>query len=119
MIKETEVLNVLGEEIPHMNPELEKLAGTGNVYKCIQCFADFTKELLITGNLKAAKTCFRVAEKMMEEGNTAVRNAMENVFVFSVTVMVDVSSPFNAAIKSLMKGPVLKEYRRQTHMKGI
>jgi hypothetical protein len=119
MIRESEVINILGEKIPEINAELEKLPHTGNVYKSVQCFADFTKELIHTGNLKGVKHCLNVAETMLEDGSLAVKNAIENVFLFSLSAVLDLTSPVSQAVKEMLRGPLRKEYNRQTTHGGI
>jgi hypothetical protein len=119
MIHESEVLNLLGEEIPEINPELERLPNAGSVYKSMQCFADFTREHIVNGNLKAAKQCMSVAEKMLAEGSITVKNAIENVFLFSISAAIDFTSPVSDAVKKMMKGSLRKEYHRQTTHSGI
>jgi hypothetical protein len=115
MIKESEILNLLGEEIPDINTELEKLAHSGNIYKSIQCFADFTKELILSGNLKAVKHCIKLADKMLAEGTSTVKNAIENVYLFSLSTAIDLTAP----VKEMLTGPLKKEYHRQTTRCGI
>ena len=83
MITEKQVSEILGNELPEINNELKKLSGSNNIYKTINCFVYLTKEYIIKGKFIAVKHCFSLAEKMLEEGNNTVKNAIENVYVYS------------------------------------
>ncbi len=119
MIHESEVLDLLGNKIPDINPELEKLATTGNVYKTIQCFADFTRNLIGAGNLQAVKGCINLAEEMLEHGNNTVKNAIENVFLFTLAPVIDLGDQVGITLKKMLKGDLRKEYSRQVSVSGI
>lgn len=95
MIKETEILDVLGNELPGMNPILEKTEDVNNIYKTIQCFANFTKSLVSKGDFKEVKHCFQVAETLLKNGNSTVINAIENVYVYSLSSIL--TSPHRSA----------------------
>jgi hypothetical protein len=113
MIKETEVLDVLGNELPGMNPILEKTEDVNNIYKTIQCFANFTKSLVSKGDFKEVKHCFQVAENLLKNGNNTVINAIENVYVYSLSSILDLTTPLSLKVKSLLTDSLMKEYRRQ------
>ncbi len=119
MIHESQVPDLLGKQIPAINPELEKLAGLGNVYKTVQCFADFTRNLAGAGNLPAVKSCIGIAEEMLEKGNNTVKNAIENVFLYTLSPILDMGDEIGIKLKAMMKGALLKEYNRQTNHGGI
>lgn len=118
-IKESEVLDLLGEELPEINVTLEKTANPTNIYTAVQCFADFTKNMVNKGNISEVKHCFNVAEKMLQNGNKIVQNAIENVYVFSVSKCLDFATPLSYKIKGMMNDSLLKEYKRQISASGI
>ena len=119
MIHESEVLDLLGNKIPEINSALEKLPSTGNVYKTIQCFADFTKQLVGAGNIQGVKHCINLAEELLEEGNYKVKNAIENVFLFTLSPVLDLGDAAGAALHKMLKGSLKKEYNRQVSVSGI
>ena len=119
MIKENEVIELLGNEFPAINNEFERTANFGNIYKAMQCFADFTKQLIKKGNFKEVKHCFVVAEKMLQNGNGTVKNAIENGYLFSVSTIIDIASPVSQKVKSLLTDALKKEYNRQGCSSGI
>ncbi len=112
-IKESEVLEVLGNELPDINPVLEKTEDVNNIYKAMQCFAGFTKSLVYKGDFKEVKHCFHVAEKLLKHGNNTVINAIENVYLYSLSSILDLANPLSLKVKGLLTDSLMKEYRRQ------
>ncbi len=112
-IKESEVLEVLGNELPDINPVLEKTENVADVYKAMQCFAGFTKSLVYKGDFKEVKHCFHVAEKLLKHGNNTVINAIENVYLYSLSSILDLTNPLSLKVKDLLTDSLMKEYRRQ------
>lgn len=118
IITESEVPEILGDALPDINYELEKLASTKNIYKTVACFVDYTKELLLTGKMKSVKKCLKLAEKMLNEGNNTVKNAIENVYVYSLGTLLDVSDATSTELKKIFNGGLRKEYHRQIMASG-
>jgi len=118
-IEEDQILDLLGNEFPAINMELEKLPNARNIYVSVKCFAEFTKQLINNGNLSDVKQCFNVAEKMLLEGNKTVKNAIENVYIFSMSSILDFASPISNKIKRMMNKGLLSEYKRQVCASGI
>ncbi len=112
-IRESEVLEVLGNELPDINPVLEKTEDVNNIYKAMQCFANFTKSLVHKGDFKEVKHCFHVAESLLKHGNSTVITAIENVYVYSLSSILDLTGPVSLKVKSLLTDSLRKEYRRQ------
>ena len=119
MIKESEILEVLGNELPEMNPSLEKTEDVNNIYKAMQCFANFTKSLVNRGDFKEVKHCFNVAEKLLTNGNKTVKNAIENGYLYSLSSILDLTTPVSLKVKSLLTDSLKKEYNRQVCSSGI
>lgn len=118
-IKENQIFDLLGNELPEINPELEKLPYPRNIYVSVKCFAEFTKQLIKIGNLSEVKHCFNVAEKMLLEGNKPVKNAIENIYIFSISSILDFAGPLSNKIKGMMNKALLTEYKRQVCASGI
>lgn len=119
MIKENEVLDLLGNEFPQINQNLEKMVNPTNVYNVISCFADFTKQLVRDGNFEEVKHCFNVAERMLVSGNNTVKNAIESGYLFSISILIDVTNPISQKVKSLLTSSLRNEYNRQINASGI
>ena len=56
-----------------------------NVYKQAQRFANLTKELIVSGNIRRNKNCLHMEEYLFVIGTNEMKNAIVNVYVVSVT----------------------------------
>lgn len=115
LIQESEIPEILRSEFPIMNEALERTIDLSNVYRTVQCFADFTKLLIRNGKLKEVKHCFKVADKMLQQGNNSVKNAIENCYVFSISTLFDIANPVSVKVKSMLTDSLKKEYLRQVN----
>ncbi|MCC7028905.1 MAG: hypothetical protein IT257_01275 [Chitinophagaceae bacterium] len=86
-----------------------------NPYKNAQRFADVTKEFIIAGNIQRAKRCLQKAESIFVSGNQQVRNAISNVYVYSVSSFMEVH---RCSIRSLFPESLNNEYLQQINTSG-
>ena len=76
----------LPEYIEHEMPELSGIcSGTKchNAYDVVRYMLKYTKSQVIKHNMNAARKCMNLAEQLYHKGNNAVKNAIENVYVYS------------------------------------
>lgn len=100
MLTQYEVPAYLADELPEIEPEIKSVSAPVNIFKTIQCLANYTRCKVMQHDLKAAKKCFAIAENIYSQGNTLVKNAIENVFVYSFSSLMNIGS---------------KEEKRQLH----
>ena len=86
------------------------------IYKQMDRFASVTKKMIINGNITRAKKCFRVAEMLLETGNAEVKNAVSNVFVYSVSCFMELHK---CSIHNLFPTSLKAEYLKQVNASGI
>jgi len=89
MINQYEVPARLVAELPEIAKDLKAFSPTINIFKSIQCLTNFTRNKVIRHDLKAVKKCFAVAEDIYVKGNTLVKDAIENVFVYSFSSLMN------------------------------
>jgi len=82
-----EVPACIEDELPEIKDELNIIAPAGNVFKTLQCLSGYTRRMITLHNYSAVRKCFALAEKIYNHGNTMVKNAIENVFVYSFSSM--------------------------------
>ncbi|HTA81866.1 MAG TPA: hypothetical protein VK783_02965 [Bacteroidia bacterium] len=110
VIQEADVKAILADSIPELH--IEKTA------ECTLCnmldrFADYTIDLIKKGNLAIISDCFNAAGQLHEEGSAEVKNAIENVYVFSITIFFDMAHATSKQVKELLPACLMKEYRKQ------
>ncbi len=92
MISQFEVSAYLANNLPEIKTELRNTYPTLNIFKSIQCLVNHTRGKLIQHDIQAVKNCLAVAEYIYARGNKLVKNAMENVFVYSFSSLLNASS---------------------------
>jgi hypothetical protein len=83
--------------------------------KAVQ-FAEITKSLIRKGNIRRVKKCLSVAEQLLINGNAETRNAISNIYVFSVSTFMEVH---NCSIANLFPKSLRKEYIMQVNASGV
>jgi hypothetical protein len=87
-----------------------------SVYKQAERFAEITKKAIITGNIIRAKKCLTLAEKLFETGSQETKNAISNVYVYSVSSFMELK---NCSISNLFPKSLKAEYIRQINTSGV
>lgn len=86
------------------------------IYKQMHRFADITKTFIIKGNIQRAKRCLETAETIFNKGNAEVKNAISNVYVFSVSSFMEIH---HCNIRNLFPRALQNEYNKQVNTSGI
>lgn len=85
------------------------------IYSQLQRFADVTKRLIVTGNIIRAKRCLGVAEELYSTGNNEIRNAITNVYLFSVSSFLELHK---CSIRNLFPSMLKEAYMKQVSCSG-
>lgn len=102
----------MGDQIIQISNKM-KIKSAPNIYKQAQRFADITKSLIISGNIKRAKYCLQKAEDIFNTGSTEVRNVISNVYLFSVSSFIEIH---HCKIKNLFPDVLQSEYNKQVNL---
>ncbi len=85
-------------------------------YKRAQRLAELTKVIIVQDNITRLKRYFVLAEKIYVAGNTEIKNAVLNVFLFSVSSFIEINKP--RAI-NLLPEILRQQYYKQVITFGI
>jgi len=58
-----------------------------DIYQSMQALTDYTKRMAIEHNFKMVEKCLDLVEKIYDKGAALVKNAVENIFIFSFSSM--------------------------------
>lgn len=83
MLNQYQVPVYIAGKMPEIRNDLSKTAAPVNIYQSIQVLTDYTKRMAIEHNFNKVKKCMNLVQSIYEKGNSLVRNAVENVFVYS------------------------------------
>ncbi|MFL9829756.1 hypothetical protein ABS764_02735 [Flavobacterium sp. ST-87] len=87
-----------------------------NIYKQAERFAEITKSAIVSGNIVRAKKCLALAEKLFATGSSETKNAISNVYVFSVSTFMELR---HCNISNLFPQSLKAEYLKQINSSGV
>ncbi|PQJ12622.1 hypothetical protein CJD36_002450 [Flavipsychrobacter stenotrophus] len=86
MINQLEIPMFIEEALPEMPREL-LTSKQNTAYDLLGSLTTFTCKNINDHNYRSVKRAFQIADKLYAKGNGVVKNAVENVFVYSFTRM--------------------------------
>lgn len=115
MINQFEVPMYIEEAIPEITfVESNK----GNAYDMMDTLIEFTCKNIKDHDYKTVKRCFKIADKLYSRGNTVVKNAVKNVFVYSFTNMFQTYTVEKQQLLALLPITLYSAYMEQVHHSG-
>ena len=117
MINQVEVPMFLEEALPEISGQLKKNS-VKDTYSMIGALAAFTCRNVQAHNYDVTKRCFAVADKLYDKGNTVVKNAVENVFVYSFTKMFRNAHEDKQLLQGMVPMTLYSLYMMQVYHKG-
>ena len=118
MITQYEVPDYLARLVPStmLQPELVHI--NMSIYKDLQHFTDYTRQAVDEHNYALVKRCFRLADKLYADGDATVRNAVENIFVFSFSSIIPQSGVERIILKTFIPVKLYSLYVKQINQGG-
>jgi len=110
VIEGTDVKEIFKQSVPELQIEQSSEC---NINKIIDRFAGYTIDLIKKGNLPAIKNCFSAADQMLADGSNEVKQAIENVYVFSISIFFDMAHAVSKQVKELLPEHLMEEYHKQ------
>ena len=86
------------------------------IYKQAERLAEITKIFIISGNISRAKKCLAIADQLLANGSNETKNAISNVYVFSVSAFMELR---HCSISNLFTQNLKLEYHKQINTFGV
>lgn len=86
MLPDAKIPLLIAHQIPDLLPGMQQ---AGAVSQTIRTFTAYTKQLINKGQLAEVKKCFSMAGVLYKNGSTLLKNAIEDVFLYSISPFVD------------------------------
>ena len=102
-------------------PELSKRANVpkkNNAYKLMDELLVYTIKNIKQQNYKVVKQCFKIADKLYCKGNAVVKNAVENVFVYSFTTIFQSCPAQKKKLLAMLPLTLFTVYMSQVYHSG-
>lgn len=88
MLSQFEVPAFIASRLPQVKRDLHRNGTELSIYQSIQVLTDYTKRMALEHDYKTVQQCMALVEKIYQKGNALVKNAVENVFIFSFSSML-------------------------------
>jgi len=96
MLNQYQIPAYITGKLPQLRNDLKGASLT--VYQSVQVLTDYTKRMALEHDFKMVEKCMHLVEALYKKGNTLVRNAVENVFIFSYNVTLQHRGMENSTI---------------------
>lgn len=116
MFNQYEACLYVQDALPEFKKELTTVKND-NPYAAMQALADITVYEVNEHNFNMVRRCFDIAEKLYNRGNNAVKNAVENVFVYSSFTTI-LHCPDKKKILAIIPITLYTLYINQLHAGG-
>ena len=109
-----EVPALIADQFPETSGDIVYLATIGNIYQTMTVFSRFMLKKAIAHQFNKVIKCLQLAEHMYTHGNDAVKNAVENTFVYSLSQVSQCCNKKEwALVKSHIPAPLYTIYIKQ------
>jgi hypothetical protein len=88
MLSQYEVPAFIAGNLPQVKNDLSPKGVALTAYQSIQVLTDYTKRMAFEHNFNMVQKCMTLVQHIYEKGNTLVKNAVENIFVYSFSTML-------------------------------
>ena len=88
MLNQLEIPAFIAGQLPQISRDLNSNGATPTIYQSIQVLTDYTKRMALSHDFKMVAKCMAIVAKLYRKGNALVRNAIENIFVYSFSSMM-------------------------------
>ena len=113
MLRECEVRYLICQDVPALSVELSYIKDQNDVYGLIECLTGYTKTLINQDKINEVEQCFKAAYELLHEGNRLIQLAVENIFIYSVSHLLEVSFSAAQPVRKMFLQNFSKEYCKQ------
>jgi hypothetical protein len=108
----------IGNTSCNINRTLMEIRTSDHFYSSLQSFTALTSELIRRGELRHLKACFNLAEKLLNEGEPFVKNAILGNYIGSLHTFVEESS-LRTPIINLLPARLRSEFDKQERERKV
>jgi hypothetical protein len=114
MVTQYEIPALIAGQLPQVSREIYRPGAQLTAYQSIQVLTDYTKRMALEHDFNMVGKCMRLIGRLYEKGDSLVRNAVENIFIFSFSTLFSRCNMVEWRIaQSYMPAPLYGLYIRQ------
>ncbi len=89
-----------------------------DLYQVMERFANITINFMVEGKFNRASKCLLIADKLFHSGNNLIKNAIANVFVYSLALVLDRHDDISKKAFEILPFSLRQEYDLQVNSCG-
>ncbi len=109
MILLYDAVSVIQSEFPYLSYQTRNSSNNKNLFHVVNNLANYTKNQLLENNEAECEHCFKVAYEIWEQGSNISKMAIENIFVYSLSRLLERSF----SVSNEAREQFLKFFRKQ------
>ena len=109
MILLYDTVSVIQSEFPYLSYQTRNSSNNKNLFHVVNNLANYTKNQLLEHNDRECEHCFKVAYEIWEQGSNISKMAIENIFVYSLSRLLERSF----SVSNEAREQFLKFFRKQ------
>lgn len=113
MTTDYDSLQLIKGEFRYLTFQLGEQSKKDNIFSLAQELAAYTKTQLLEQNDNEVEHCFKVADEVIQHGSNIAKIAIENIFVFSVRRVLEMSLSVSNEARSLFLKFFKQQYENQ------
>lgn len=115
-----EIPAMIEDELPAVCLNLKKTSAFGDAIQMMELLVKYSMEMISLHNVNMVIKCMCVVGKIYDKGNTIVKNAVENIFIFSFSSLQSKCSKYEwNMIQAKMPINLYSIYVQQFYNSGI
>jgi hypothetical protein len=83
MLQQQDVPAFIATQMPEVKRDLSTGRNLPTVYTAIQALTDYSRRMAFQHDFIGLQNCMTLVQHIYQRGNTAVQNAIENIFIFA------------------------------------
>lgn len=115
-----EMADEIATEIPEVKTEIARIINLKNPFALIRIITRHTRKMVEQHNELMTEKCMKLIDKIYTKGDLIIKNAIENVFIFSLdSITTSCTSTERKQILSKVPVGLYNAYVNQVYRSGI
>lgn len=115
-----EVADQIASEIPEVKTEISRIINLKNPFALVRIITRHTRKMVDQHNELMIEKCMKLIDKIYTKGDIVIKNAIENVFIFSLdNIVFSCTTTERKQVLSKVPAGLYTAYVKQVYKSGM